>query len=332
MHARLLPLLFLAAPAAAQDAPPAAPAPTAVAPATGPSATDPTLVAFTSVDSRMTVPVSIAGAGPYRFLIDTGAQRTVISRELAATLGLATGHDVRLTAMTGTAAAGTVVIPSIGVTPSATGTAAAFGGGRIEAPALLRANLDADGMLGLDTLQDRSLSIDFDRRVMAVSPSVRRRRRELSTPGEIVVRARSVFGQLVVTDAWVGGAKVRLILDTGSAVSLGNSALRRRLGRRGYPPVPIEIVSVLGQSMTADYTRIDRVRLGGLVIDALPVAWADVTPFARFGLADRPAIMLGMDALALFRRVEIDFANRELRLLLPRALADQRAREGWPPG
>ena len=32
---------------------------------------------------RMTVPVLLGGAGPYRFLVDTGADRTAISRQLA---------------------------------------------------------------------------------------------------------------------------------------------------------------------------------------------------------------------------------------------------------
>ena len=43
----------------------------------------------------MTVPVRSPAPGPYRFIIDTGAQRTVISRELADALGLAAGRDVR---------------------------------------------------------------------------------------------------------------------------------------------------------------------------------------------------------------------------------------------
>ena len=61
----------------------------------------------------MTVPVTIAGAGPFAFVVDTGAQRTVIARELAATLGLAPGRIVRVTGMTGSSAIGTVVIPSL---------------------------------------------------------------------------------------------------------------------------------------------------------------------------------------------------------------------------
>jgi hypothetical protein len=55
-----------------------------------------------------------------------------------------------------------------------------------------------------------------------------------------------------------------------------------------------------------------------VTLQELPVAFADVPPFARFGLTDRPALMLGMDALRAFRRVEIDFPDRKLRLLLPR--------------
>ena len=37
---------------------------------------------------RMTVPVRLGGKGPFRFLIDTGSDRTAISRELAVALGL----------------------------------------------------------------------------------------------------------------------------------------------------------------------------------------------------------------------------------------------------
>src|SRR6185436_19597067 len=32
---------------------------------------------------RMTVPVTIGGEGPFRFMLDTGAQATVVSRDLA---------------------------------------------------------------------------------------------------------------------------------------------------------------------------------------------------------------------------------------------------------
>lgn len=261
---------------------------------------------------RMTVPVQIAGAGPYQFVIDTGAQRTVISRELAARLRLPGGRNVRLTGMTGTQDVGTVVIPSISVST--------LGGERIEAPALSAANLGAPGMLGIDALQGHALAIDFDQQRMTVTPARKRGERVRRAPDEIVIQAKSLFGQLVVTDARVGGERVRVILDTGSVVSMGNLALRKRLARRGKV-TPVTLISVTGGELVADYGSVKSIKIGDAEIRDMPVAFADVPPFRVFGLEKKPAIMLGMDVLKLFARVQIDFANRELRLLLPRGAA-----------
>lgn len=268
----------------------------------------PPVLTFGEADDRMTLPVTIAGAGPYRFVVDTGAQRTVISRELAGVLNLLPGRTVRMTTMTGSSRTATVIIPLI--------TVGAFGGSRIEAPALEQAHLGAPGLLGIDTLQDRALSIDFDQQRMTVLPAVRRTSRGRTGPDEIVVRAKSLYGQLVVTDAYYGSIRVRVILDTGTPITMGNMALKRRVQHGKMKS--IGLMGVTGEMMQADYTQIGRVKLGSIGFDNLPVAFADAAPFARFGLANRPALLLGMDALRLFRRVDIDFPNRELRLALPR--------------
>ncbi len=315
MRALLSPLLLIAAPAAAQEAAPV------TEPSAVPAAPAPDLLAFTDLDTRMTVPVRIADNGPYRFIIDTGAQRTVISRELTASLSLPRGRDVRLTAMSGTSTEETVMIPSLSVSSVA--------GTRIEAPALAGVNLGAAGLLGIDTLQGHAVRIDFDRKLMSVTPSSKCHAHDDALPGEIVVRARSLFGQLVVTDAWCDGVRVRVVLDTGSPVSMGSAALQRRFARRGRTPVPIELVSVTGGKVAAAYTQLPPVTMGALTIQSLPVAFSDAAPFRQFGLADKPAILLGMDALQLFRRVEIDFANRELRLALPRDARSTPAPDGW---
>jgi len=291
-------------------APPAAPivVPAVQAPIDTTTVPPPPVLVFDDIDERMTLPVTISGAGPYRFIVDTGAQRTVISRELAGTLKLQPGPDVRMTTMTGSGNAATVIIPLIRV--------GAFGGSQIEAPSLDAEHLGAPGLIGIDTLQESALAIDFDRKDMTVLPAVRRRTRERAGPDEIVVRARSMFGQLVVTDAFYGDIRVRVILDTGTPITLGNLALRRRV-RTGAMQT-IKLMSVTGQTMQAEYTQISKVKLGAIGFDNLPIAFADAAPFARFGLEDKPALLLGMDALRLFRRVFIDFPNRELRLALPR--------------
>lgn len=308
MQLRLLtPLLiaFAAAPAATQET--AAPA--------APSAEDGSgTLALGALADRMTVPVSINGSKPQPFVIDTGAERSVISRQFAGTLRLTPGPQVTLTTMTGSSKVPTVVIASLAVGPVR--DAEAF-----NAPALEASHLGAHGLLGIQQLRTHMVSIDFDTNQMAVRPSRRSGGRpapRLPFTDEIVITAKSLMGQLIVTDAWFEGNKVTVVLDTGSQISMGNMALQKKL-RRVRLKGPITLTSVTGETLSANYHIAHRVELGGITLQELPVAFADVPPFERFGLTDRPALMLGMDALRAFRRVEIDFPDRKLRLALPRA-------------
>jgi hypothetical protein len=56
--------------------------------------------------------------------------------------------------------------------------------------------------------------------------------------------------------------------------------------------------SVTGRSMPATGVTLTRIEIGMLRINNLRVAFADVAPFAVFGLADRPALLLGCAARA----------------------------------
>lgn len=309
MQLRLLtPLLIAlaAAPAATQETVPPAGTAAAAEDASG-------TLALGALSDRMTVPVSINGSKPQPFIIDTGAERSVISRQFAGTLGLSPGPQITLTTMTGSSRVPTVVIPSLAVGPVR--DAKAF-----NAPALEAAHLGAHGLLGIQQLRTHAVSIDFDKNQMAVRPSRRAGGKPAPRPpftDEIVITAKSLMGQLIVTEASFEGSKITVVLDTGSQISMGNLALQRKL-RRLRLKGPITLTSVTGEKLSANYHIAHRVELGGVTLRELPVAFADVPPFARFGLADRPALMLGMDALRAFRRVEIDFPDRKLRLLLPR--------------
>ena len=151
---------------------------------------------------------------------------------------------------------------------------------------------------------------------MTVVPSERRQERWVGDA--IVVRGRSRFGQLVLVDAAVEGQKVWVIIDTGAQVSVGNSALRRRLERKKLLKTtqPISLLSVTGGRLAADWTQIKTIRLGGLTINNLPIAFADVPPFAVFGLSEEPSLLLGTDLMEQFRKVSLDFAARKVRLQL----------------
>jgi predicted aspartyl protease len=257
--------------------------------------------------ARMTVPVSIGDSGPYDFVVDTGAERTSIAQELARELRLGLGSRARLHSMTEVSQIQTVLIPALEV------------GGRsvrdIHAPALQRRHIGAEGILGVDSLQSQRVSFDFVRQQMTVSNS---HRREESWPADtIVVTARNRLGHLVLVDASVDGQKVWVILDTGAQTTVANNVLRRKLEEKGRlkTTVPIMLQSVTGGQMAADQTTVKRIRLGGIDINDMPVAFADVHPFAKLGLSKRPALLLGMDALRLFDRVSVDFPNRRVRLL-----------------
>jgi hypothetical protein len=80
-------------------------------------------------------------------------------------------------------------------------------------------------------------------------------------------------------------------------------------------------MSVTGGMLEADYTQVGQIQLGKVAFANLPVAFSDAAPFARLGLREVPALLLGIDALRLFGRVRIDFANRELRLAQPKDFA-----------
>lgn len=259
---------------------------------------------------RLTVPVMIGGSGPYQFVVDTASERTVISRELARRLDLGAGKAVTVLSVTGYDRIETAIVPVLQLT--------ATGRNRLsdlQAPMMAEAHLGASGLLGIDSLKSKRVVMDFKAKRMTIVES----RVPHQDADEIVVTARSRLGQLILIDSSANGQKVNVVIDTGSQVSIGNPALRAKLGARGQLGLirPISIMSVTGGEAAADYTTIDRMRIGGVTITAMPIAFADAEIFHRLGLSNKPSILLGMDVLQGFDRVSVDFANKSVRFLLP---------------
>lgn len=260
-----------------------------------------------SASSRMQVPVTIAGAGPFDFIVDTGSVRSVIARDLADSLGLASAGRARIVSMTAARELSVVNVPDLSFTQGRTSTVQAFTANR--------AHLGAMGILGIDALRGQRVVLDFVTPEVRVGPAPRRS--EPLSPNEIVVRGRARYGQLVLADSDVDGAPVDVIVDSGLEVSIGNDALRRLLTDRRNTFERIDLISVTGDEFTADYTRVDRLRIGGVAISGLPVAFANAYVFRHLRMNNRPALFLGMDALRQFDRVTVDFRNRRANFLLP---------------
>jgi predicted aspartyl protease len=300
-------------PAAAPDptAPPALdpaalPSPLPVDASTVPGTPASTAVKLREIDTRMTVPVLINGKGPFRFIVDSGATRTVISSTLAAQLGLPTAGTVPLHSVGGESDVPAVKIDSLYV--------GALPAKEIVAPVLDEANLGGLGILGIDTLQGKKVVIDLLHHAMSVEPADKHV--VPASDGEIVVTARSRFGQLVLADADAAGQKIYAIVDTGSMVTLGNLTLRDKLVRRKRAaPQLVAITDVTGRKIMASYAPISDLRLGSFHMQNVVIAFDDAHAFDRFGLSKKPAMLLGMDIMLGFDRVSIDFARRKVRLL-----------------
>lgn len=281
---------------------------------TSAGAADPTTPKLVSAQEdkadRMTVPVMVNDQGPFQFVVDTGADRTVLSTELAANLQLKPVDIAILHTMNGVDEVRTVLVQKISVS-----TASAR---NVKSPALPARHLGAAGLLGIDTLRKQRVVMDFRVPSMAVYDAAKTPEPR-DDPDTIVVVARSRLGQLIMVDADINGRKIYVVVDSGAQNSVGNSALRKLVTRTSgkLHSVPIELVGVTGQSTPADYTQLKSVRIGGFTLTNAPVAFADAHPFKKFGLANKPAMLLGMDILRLFDRVSIDFSNRKIKFVLP---------------
>lgn len=273
----------------------------------GQQATDTDVVAV-NVDrtDRMTVPVRVAEQGPFHFLIDTGAQNTVLSRGLATQLGLRPSARATIVGVAGTQAVDTVHLEQIDL-----GRRSFYG---LLAPLLDAANIGADGILGLDSLQGQRVLLDFRKNLIAIDDA-----RDLGGDRgyEIVVRARRKSGQLILTDAKLDGVSVRVVIDTGAETSIGNLALQRALNRRHQKDGTATLTSVTGQQVQANLglgrgLSIDKITFANVLI-----AYADSPAFAALGLDKRPALLLGMRDLRGCDRVAIDFSSRKILFDVP---------------
>ena len=258
---------------------------------------------------RMTVPVSIEGKGPFAFVIDTGAERTVISRRIADKLALEDEDPAALMSIAGTSMVDMVYVPSLTLGQKS------YNG--LISPVLAAQHIGADGILGLDGLQDQRILFDFVLNQIFIENADEERSRPVSR--EIVVTAKRRSGQLIFTDATISGLKVNVIVDTGAQISIGNAVLQKRLLRRAkeYGDDKL-LIAVTGDTLGVEFGRIRDFRIGRARFDSLSVAFADAPPFERFDLDDKPTLLIGMDVLRKFDQVAIDFPKRKIHFLTPK--------------
>ncbi|HXV01776.1 MAG TPA: retroviral-like aspartic protease family protein [Caulobacteraceae bacterium] len=251
---------------------------------------------------RMSVAVRIDATGPYGFVVDTGANQSVIASDLAERLGLRRGPEAPLNGV-----AGVQVAPT---------TNARVEIGKRVLPAqtlsiLPRSGIGGDGMLGLDSIGEAALTIDFVKRNLRIDAG----RDNWRDPDAIAIKATRRDGQLTLVKVLLGGRPITAFIDSGAESTIGNMALRQ-MALTLTPQsswTQTTIVSSTGQTITAEMADLLNLRVGNLVVPAWPVAFADLHTFAMWNMVSEPAILIGVDILSRFDSVCLDFARDEVR-------------------
>jgi hypothetical protein len=275
---------------------------------------DPTLavggedVKARKIESRLSVDVRVNGQGPYHFIVDSGADTSAVGLSIARGLHLPLSTPVILNGMTARNVVDRVHVAELTLGPTTVRN--------LELPALRESDLGGDGMIGIDALVQQRLLMDFEKRLIKVEDASKPWRHE---PGEIVITARRQRGQLILTHVRAAGLALDAVIDTGSQITIGNLALRDKLIRGNRDKfVTIPVTGVTGKTVNLQLATIAELQLGPVVLNDVPIAFADVPPFRLFGLANEPALLLGTDILESFRRVSLDFRARKVRFQLRR--------------
>jgi len=297
----------------AQDSPSAEPRPEELSEVVV-KAVEPRLVAPTRRDriGRIWAPVYINDRGPFRLVLDSGANHSGINSHVAEVLGLPPdqSRQVLLRGVTGSVQVSTVRIDSFLVGDMTFGTT--------RLPIVTDPLGGADGILGTDGMSGRRIVVDFRHDLI----TIRRSHNQPAEPGFRTIPFELVRGNLLQVDASVGGIRIKAIIDTGGQVTIANLALRQALQQRrlSLRSVPDTITGV-----TTDVQEGDAAQTPPLVIPATErgkaveiryhdVTFGDMHIFEHWHMTREPAMLIGMDALGLLDMLIIDYQRRELQV------------------
>ncbi len=273
------------------------------------SACDPLATGASSVSGATTTDgsgravalINVNGQGPFRFIIDTGANRSVLSRALATRLGLAHAGMGIVHSIVGPEPATLVNVEAL-----------SFGALRLssgETPVLDGDMLDgAHGLLGVDGMAGRLLHIDFTKNCVEIHENAA----QMPLQGWLSVPARMRFGSLLLVQGEIVGVRVNVLIDTGSEISLANERFRDALlivGARSIQYRNGHAFTSGRPIVLAQRVWTPRLYLGRTVVGAVNAYIGNFHIFELWGLQDEPTVLIGMDVLRRSREMAIDYGN-----------------------
>lgn len=270
-------------------------------------APEPRYVAPTRRDriGRIWAPVMINGKGPFRLVLDTGANSSAIINSVATSLGipLHASRSVLLQGVTGSA-----IVPTVAVDRLEVGELYIDG---TMLPVVSDVFGGAEGVLGTEGFGDKRIFIDFGHDQILISRS-----HGQSAPlGYARVPLTLSRGRLLTLDLKMGTIRTKAILDTGAQQTIGNNALRALLLKRAQDSARSQdIVGVTLDVARGDSIPAPTLMLGAIEVRQLNVTFGDMSIFDFWKLNREPALLIGMDVIGSLDVLIIDYKLRELQI------------------
>ncbi len=271
---------------------------------------------------QIVVPVMIDGRGPFPFLLDTGANGSVIAPRLVKALGLMRreGQVERVEGVTGTQP-----LPWVNVRRLQVGRIVKR---EVRMPICSTPIMtEVDGILGMAGFGPVRIAVDFRHHRVAIDRSSRG-----PMWGFLDIHAVRTPGGLLMIPARVGGLVVEAVIDTGSPVTLGNSALRKALLSRRRSGATTPIYGVTQQVSTGSTAVAPTLILGPVAIQHLPIVYSNVPIFREWHLQGTPAVIIGTDVLSVADSLVLDYPRSRVYILPAPPPISMLAAAGFLPG
>jgi predicted aspartyl protease len=255
--------------------------------------------------NRILARVMVNGRGPYRFMVDTGANHTALAASMLSVLGISVDGKRTITVLgiNGSVAAPSVHLDSL--------DAGGLHLRNLQVPVLAGPLLaDIDGILGIDGLENKTMTANFLHDRFVVTGSLG------GIPiGDVVISGRLISHHLLEVDCRVNGVKAKAVIDTGSARTLGNWTLLRALAQKSgasASSIPTSVVDATQALQQAVIEPVSSMQIDAATIHNLYMTFGAFRVFQTWGLEDQPAVLMGMDLLGSFAEISIDYRRKEL--------------------
>jgi predicted aspartyl protease len=233
-------------------------------------------------DGQPVVQVMVNGKGPYRFVIDTGAQGAGrISAELADTLGLEPVGEVRAAAPGGTTEARKIYRAGKLTVGRITFTDADL----VTMPVLPR-RMNWDGVLGIDLFHRLTLTLDYGNAVLKLSPE--------PVTGGVAASFANAIGQIPLK---IGEREVTVDLDTGNSAAplFLSEALAKAIPQSGPATERGKARTSFGEFSIMQAPIAVPVTVGGLALPITAIAWPSARGEGNLGSRGLSGMRLSVD-------------------------------------